>query len=469
MKSGFCLAAGAAVLAACTSLEPGYERPAAPVPDTYPNGAAYKDSGETGARRAADIGWREFLRDERLVRLVDLALVNNRDLRVAALNVQQAQALYRVQRATLFPSVSAFAGSSAVRTPLNAMPTAHSVSAGLDAAWELDFFGRLQSLSRSALEQYLATAHARDAVQILLVAQVADQYLTMLAADEQVAVTRQTLAAVQASYDIVKLQFDTGTAGELTLRLAESSVEQAQVNIAALTRARAQAENALLLLIGQTAPADLPPVVPLSAQSILADIPAGLPSDLLERRPDILEAEAQLRSQNANIGAARAAFFPTINLTASLGTTSAELGGLFHPGSLAWSFVPALTQPIFQGGALSANLDLATARKDVAIAQYEKAVQTAFREVADGLAARGTYDEQLAAQERYTATQRRRLALAQFRYRNGVESYLNVLTAQTDLYNGQLSLVAAQLNRLTSRVDLYRALGGGWTAQETPS
>jgi len=451
-------------VAACTNLDPRYERPAAPVPATYPNGPAYNVSSDANGRRVPDIGWREFLRDERLVRLVDVALANNRDLRVAALNVGAAQSQYRVQRAALAPSVSASAERSATRNPLSTVPTTDSWSTGLDATWVLDLFGRLQSQSRAALEQYFATAYARNAVQVLLVAQVADQYLTVLAADEQLVVTRATLAAAQASYDIVKLQFDTGTANELTLRLAQSTVEQAQVNIAALTRARAQAENALVLVLGQPVPVDLPPVVPLSAQAIVADIPAGLPSALLERRPDILEAEAQLRSQNASIGAARAAFFPTIDLTVSVGTASPALSGLFGAGSAAWTFVPTLTQPIFQGGALRSSLDLATVRKDIAIAQYEKAIQTAFREVADGLAGRGTYDEQLAAQQRYTATQRRRLELAQFRYRNGVDTYLNVLTAQTDLNNAELALVAARLNRLTNLVDLYRALGGGWTA-----
>jgi multidrug efflux system outer membrane protein len=459
-----CLLLASVALVGCANLDPRYERPAAPVPDAYPRGPAYQVPSEAGRRHAAEYDWREFLRDERLVRLVDIALENNRDLRVAALNVRAAQAQYRAQRATLYPAVSASAEKSAVRNPLSAVPKADTWSAGLDAAWVLDFFGRLQSESRTALEQTFVAGYARHAVAILLVSQVADQYLTLLAADEQLGVTLATLTAAQASFEIVKLRFDTGTAGELTLRLAESTVEQARVNIAALTRARAQSESALVLLLGQPLPADLPPVVPLSGQGILADIAAGLPSELLERRPDILEAEAQLRAENASIGAARAAFFPTIDLTAGVGTASAALSGLFGAGSATWSFVPTLTQPIFEGGALRASLDLARVRKDIAVAQYEKAIQTAFREVADGLAGRGTYDEQLAAQQRYTETQRRRLELAQFRYRNGVDTYLDVLTAQTDLNNAELALVAVRLNRLSNLVDLYRALGGGWAA-----
>jgi multidrug efflux system outer membrane protein len=469
MKTTFCTLAAVVTLAACTTLDPRYERPPPPVPTSYPSGPAYQNVAAAGARRAADIDWREFLRDERLVRLVEMALANNRDLRVASLNVRQAQAQYRVQQAGLFPSLSVSAEQLATRNPLNPLPTTHGLSLGLDASWTLYFFGRLQSLSRAAQDQYFASEHARHAAQILLVAQVADQYLAMLAGDQQLAVTRDTRAATRTSYDIVKLQFDTGTANELTLRQAESAVQQAELGIASLTRVRAQAENALLLLVGQSPPPDLPPVVPLEQQSIVADIPAGLPSELLERRPDILEAEAQLLANNANIGAARAAFFPSISLTASLGSASGALGGLFHAGSAAWSFVPALLQPIFQGGALRANLDVAVVRKDIGVAQYEKAVQTAFREVADALAARSTYEVQLAAQERYTATQRRRLELAQFRYRNGVESYLDVLTAQTDLYGAELLLVTARQNRCASLVDLYRALGGGWLPQEGKS
>jgi multidrug efflux system outer membrane protein len=447
-----------AVLAGC-SLQPVYERPSAPVAAEFPAGAAYKASPQGSP--AADIGWRDFLTDPRLQRLVEIALQNNRDLRVAALNVAQVQAQYRIQRAALLPSISGFADGSRTRA---GGVTASGYSVGAAAAWELDFFGRLQSLKESALQQYFATSQARQAAEILLVSQVADQYLTMLALDEQLAVTRQTLEAAQASYKIVKLQFDTGVGTELSLRQAETVVEQANANYAAQVRARAQAENGLVLLVGEPLPADLPPGSPMGAQKILADIPAGLPSDLLERRPDILQAEALLRSENADIGAARAAFFPRVSLTGSLGTTSATLGGLFSGGSLAWTFVPSITLPIFDAGALRANLDVATIRKDIGIAQYEKSVQSAFREVADGLAARGTYDEQLASLERYTAAQRRRLELADFRYRNGADTYLNVLTAQTDLYNAQLALVSTRLQRLTNLVDLYRSLGGGWRA-----
>ncbi|MDB5821319.1 MAG: multidrug transporter, partial [Herminiimonas sp.] len=323
------ISAAAVILVTGCALQPTYQRPAAPV-GAYPTGEAYKTpaGGPDGNTLAAgDIGWRNFLVDARLQQLVALALKNNRDLRVAVLNVEKVQAQYRIQRAALFPQVNVGASASGKGTPANASSSNNSTvnrnySVDLLASWEVDFFGRLRSLSDAALEQYLSTAHARQAAEILLVSQVANQYLTILAYDEQLVVTQKTLENAQASYKIVKLQFDTGTASELDLRLSETTVEQALANHAAQVRLRAQADNALVLLVGQPLPQDLPPAVRLDAQPILADIPAGLPSDLLTRRPDILQAEAMLRSENANIGAARAAFFPRITLTGSLGTAS---------------------------------------------------------------------------------------------------------------------------------------------------
>jgi multidrug efflux system outer membrane protein len=302
----------------------------------------------------------------------------------------------------------------------------------------------------------------RKAAEILLVSQVADQYLTMLAYDDLLDVTDRTLDTARTSYNIVKLQFDNGAGSELNLRQAETIVEQAQANRAAQLRARAQAENGLVLLLGQSLPADMQTGMRLGKQKILEDIPAGLPSELLTRRPDVLQAEALLRSANADIGAARAAFFPNIPLTASAGTASAELSGLFKAGSSAWSVAPSIAAPLFTAGANRANLDAARVNKEIGVAQYQKTIQTAFREVADGLAARGTFNDQIASLERFTAAERRRLELAQLLYKNGQASYLDVLTAQTDLYNAELELVSARLQRLTNLVDLYRALGGGW-------
>ncbi|KWC08503.1 efflux transporter outer membrane subunit, partial [Burkholderia ubonensis] len=395
---------------------------------------------------ATDIGWREFFVDPRLQRLIEIALNNNRDLRVAVLNIAAARAQYQITRADLFPKLDAVGTGNRQRLPnaLTAVPGRNittTYNVGLQASWELDLFGRIQSLKDQALAKYLATAQARKASEIALVAQVADQYLTVLSTDDLLKVTENTLKSAQASYDLTKLKFDNGTGSELDLRQAQTIVETALANQQAQARARAQAVNALVLLIGQPLPDDLPPGLPLDAQNFLTDIPAGLPSDLLTRRPDIMEAEQSLLAANANIGAARAAFFPRISLTGAFGTASPTLGGLFKAGTAAWSFAPQITMPIFEGGANLANLDLAHVQKRIEIANYEKAIQSAFREVADGLAARGTYDQQIAALQRNEHAQQRRYDLSDLRYKNGVDSYLSVLTAQTDLYAAQQTLI----------------------------
>ncbi|KWK09485.1 multidrug transporter, partial [Burkholderia ubonensis] len=408
---------------------------------------------------ATDIGWREFFVDPRLQRLIEIALNNNRDLRVAVLNIAAARAQYQITRADLFPKLDAVGTGNRQRLPnaLTAVPGRNittTYNVGLQASWELDLFGRIQSLKDQALAKYLATAQARKASEIALVAQVADQYLTVLSTDDLLKVTENTLKSAQASYDLTKLKFDNGTGSELDLRQAQTVVETALANQQAQARARAQAVNALVLLVGQPLPDDLPPGLPLDAQNFLTDIPAGLPSDLLTRRPDIMEAEQNLLAANANIGAARAAFFPRISLTGAFGTASPTLGGLFKAGTAAWSFAPQITMPIFEGGANLANLDLANVQKRIEIANYEKAIQSAFREVADGLAARGTYDQQIDALQRNEHAQQRRYDLSDLRYKNGVDSYLSVLTAQTDLYAAQQTLINARLARWTNLVDL---------------
>ena len=474
MKNGTFVRTGATQLAAAValallasgcSLAPTYQRPVAAVAPAYPAGPAYNHSGRHGATPAALTGWREFLLDSRLQQLVELALQNNQDLRTAALNGEKVRAQYDLAHSALLPTVGLEAGYN--KANQNTLAGGHTnptrdADVGLQVAWAPDFFGRLRSLSEVAAQQYLASAHARQAAQLLLVSQVADQYLAMLADDEQLIVTRQTLATAQTSFKLIKLQFDTGTASELDMRLSETTLELAKANEAAQVRSRAQAENGLVLLLGQPMPFKLPPAVRLGDQPILTDIPAGLPSDLLVRRPDILEAEDVLRGENANIGAARAAFFPNITLTGLFGAGAPALGDLFGAGTKVWSLGPQLVAPLFDGGANRANLDVAKIQKDIGVAAYQKTVQTAFREVADGLAARGTYDTQLAALQKYTDAEQRRLDLATLRYNNGIDDYLQVLTAQTDLYNAQLQLIAARQNRLSNLVDLYRALGGGW-------
>ena len=464
-----CMAALSLMLSAC-SLEPRYVRPDSAIAPAYPQGAAYPDATSAGAGSvpaAGDLGWRNFLNDPNLQQLVEIALQSNRDLRVAVLNVQQLQAQFRIQSAALFPQVSAVADHSRSRAPADLSAAGRvenlkSYSVGASLGWELDLFGKLRSLRSAALEQYFASMEGRKAAQILLISQVTDQYLTILADDELLAVTDRTLETARASYDIVKLQFDVGAGSELNLRQAETVVEQARANHAAQLRARAQAENGLVLLLGQPLPAGLAAGERLGDQNILEDIPAGVPSELLMRRPDVLQSEALLRAANADIGAARAEFFPDISLTGTGGTASARLAGLFKAGSAAWSVAPSIVLPLFDGGANRANLDATRVRREMSIAQYQKTIQTAFQEVADGLAARGTFNEQIAALERFSAAQRRRLDLAQLLYKNGQASYLDVLTAQTDLYDAELVLVSARLQRLTNLVDLYRALGGGW-------
>ncbi|WP_044041896.1 efflux transporter outer membrane subunit [Caballeronia insecticola] len=467
------IAAGIALLASGCTMTPQYVQPELPVSASFPTGGVYaaqpgaaSDARSAKGVAAADIGWRDFFVDARLQRLIDIALKNNRDLRVSVLNVQAAQAQYRIARAQLLPSIGAQAGQSRQRSPETLASFGQTVqntySVGLNAAWEIDLFGRVQSLKDQALAKYFATAYARKAAEISLVSQVATQYLQVLQADDLLAVTRQTLKSTRDSFNIVKLQFDNGAASELDVSQAQAVMESAAANLQAQERARAQAVNALVLLLGEPMPEDMPAGMALDGQNLLTDIPAGLPSDVLLHRPDIMEAEQNLLAANANIGAARAAFFPRISLTGSFGTLSPTLGGLFKAGSAAWSFAPTITLPIFEGGQNQANLDLANIEKKVEIAQYEKAVQSAFSDVADGLAARGTYDQQIAALARDAAAQQRRLDLSTLRYKQGVDSYLGVLTAQQDLYSVQQTLISARTQRLANLVTLYQALGGGW-------
>ncbi|HTH97995.1 MAG TPA: efflux transporter outer membrane subunit [Stellaceae bacterium] len=469
--------ASAMALAACT-LEPAFHRPAAPVAQHYPTdkddpafARAYPQpaANSVSTRPAADIGWQDFFGDPRLRKLIEVALANNRDLRVAAINVDEARAQYRIQRADLFPSLTGNASWERSRTPAKLSPFGH-VALGNEAEvagnvnWELDFFGKLRSLSHAAFDTYLATAEARKSAELLLVSQVADQYLTLRSLDDELAVTRDTLATAQDAYKLAQVQYRVGNQTALDLAEAQTVLEQAQANLQSQIRLRAQAVNALVLLLGTNLPADLPPPRPLNDQGILADVPAGLPSDLLTRRPDIMQAEDTLRSANANIGAARGAFFPSITLTGAFGTGSTSLASLFKPGSQVWNFGPQVSLPIFDGGANVAGLELVHSQHQAAVAQYEKAIQSAFREVSDGLAARGTFDDEIGALEREVSAQQQRLSLSEMRFKAGIDSYLNVITAQNDLYSAQITLISARLSRLTNLVDLYKALGGGWIA-----
>jgi len=446
----------------CMSLIPEYQRPAAPVPAAYPTEA----SPVAAATVAAEIDWQAYFADPRLKRLVEIALANNRDLRIAVLNIEQARAAYQIKRADELPTVGA--GLVAQRQPGSTGGLVNTYSVGLAVtSYELDFFGRVRSLSQAALAQYLATDEARKTVQIALIASVANGYLNLLADDELLRVTRDTLLTREESFKLTKLKFDNGAASELDFRQAESLLEGARVTLASTLRQRALDENALALLLGQGLPADLPAPLPLAGQQVSSELPAGLPSDLLARRPDVRSAEQQLIAANANIGAARAAFFPKITLTANAGTASTELSGLFKSGSWALTGTAQLLQTVFDAGRNQANLDIAKVNREIAVAQYEKAIQTAFREVADSLAGRATLGEQLRAQLAQRNAAEVSFKLADLRYRNGAASYLDVLDAQRALFTAQQATVQVQALQVQNLVTLYKVLGGGWKEGST--
>lgn len=475
-------AALAASLAAC-ALDPKYERPELPVPPTYADAASAPAEAASASgmpRVAAELGWRDFFADPALQRLIEIALANNRNARIAAINVAAARAQYQVQRADLFPTIDATAQESVARIPgaviASQIPAAagaavasgatitRSFSAGVGfTAYELDLFGRLRSLSRTALEQYFGYAETQRSTVITLVSEVANAYLTVLADRELLRVTQDTLKSQQASYDLTRRSLEGGVGTALALRQAETAVDTARANLALYTRQLAQDRNALVLLLGASIPADLPSDVGIDAERLVEDLPAGVPSELMTRRPDVLAAEHNLLAANASIGAARAAFFPRISLTGNYGSESVQLSKLFDSGSRSWSFSPSISIPIFAGGANVANLELARQQKNLYVATYEQTIQTAFREVSDALVARSTLGEQLQAQIDLENASREAYRLADMRFRGGVDTYLTVLDAQRTLYSAQQGLVTVKLSRLQNLVTLYKALGGGWS------
>ena len=455
-----------AVLLAGCSLIPEYQRPASPSAAQYPQGAIYPTQ-TTAAARSED--WRTLFNDPALQQLIESALLNNRDLRVAALNVEAFQAQYRIQRADLLPAVSANASESRQRLPPSVTRSKAMINSTYAAnlgvsAYELDFFGRVRSLSEQALQTWLATEQARRSAELSLVANVANAYLTWRADQELLELTRQTLAADEQSLRLTTRNRDAGKSSALEQAQAKTSVDSSRANLARYKRQVAQDLNSLTLLVGAPVPEQLP-AQPL-ASDLIRQLPAGLPSDLLQRRPDILQAEYQLKAANANIGAARAAFFPSVSLTASAGTSSRDLSGLFSAGSGAWTFQPQINLPIFNAGSLRASLDYSKLQKDVAVAEYEKSIQTAFQEVANGLAARSTYQQQLQAQRDLVQATQDYYNLAQHRYQNGVDSSLTFLDAQRSLFSSQQGLITDRLAQLVAEVNLYTALGGGWRADE---
>jgi multidrug efflux system outer membrane protein len=461
-----CVSGMLLILSGC-SMAPNYTRPDAPVAVDWPGGPAYRQQVTTPEQKqAAVIPWRDYFVEPRLQKVIDLALTNNRDLRVALLNIEKARAQYRIQRADLLPTVSGNAGATIQRSPADLSSSGqariseqYNVGLGV-SSYELDLFGRVQSLKDQALEQYLATEQSRRAAQISLIAETANAWLNLAADQERLQLARATLASQEEYYRIMKHRYDAGITTALDLYQAQTGVEAARVDSARYTAQIAQDQNALTLLVGTPLTADLLPAA-LGPVTALQELPVGLPSEVLLKRPDILAAEHRLKGANANIGAARAAFFPRIGLSASFGTASANLSGLFQPGSLAWNFMPQISVPLFDTGRNLSGLDVSKAERDIAVAQYEKAIQTAFREVADALAQRGTINDQLAAQQALTDATAESHLLSQARYDKGVDSYLSVIVAQRSLYNAQQNLIGVRLARLSNQTTLYKVLGGG--------
>jgi multidrug efflux system outer membrane protein len=468
-KNTFLLLVAIALLPAGCTLAPKYTRPNAPVPPGWPTGTAYQPiQPADNAPDARQLPWRQFFTDEKLQQVIALALTNNRDLRVAALNVEVARAQYGIQRGALAPTLNVTGLASRQRIPASFFGQSggsaidieqDSVNLGI-ASWEIDFFGRIRSLKDQALAQYLATEQARRSAQILLVSSVANAWLALAADRESLALAQITLAAQQGTFNMIQRRYDLGLAADLDVQRAQTQVDGARRDIASFQQLIAQDVNALNLLAGSPVPGEF---LPAGLESVVPpqEISAGLSSEVLLLRPDVLQAEALLKAANANIGAARAAFFPQISLTAALGTGSGELSGLFKSGSGTWMYAPQIVLPIFDARTWSANKAVKVQR-DIAVTQYEKAIQSAFREVADALAIRGTVDHQVQAQQSLVQAVAETYRLSNSRYNMGIDSYLSVLDAQRSLYAAQQGLFSLHLAKLANQVTLYAALGGGW-------
>ncbi|MDE2458162.1 MAG: efflux transporter outer membrane subunit [Rhodospirillales bacterium] len=454
------------LLSGCSFI-PAYHRPALPVTNQYPV------AGGSGPA-AASIGWRDFFQDPALQDLIALSIANNRNLRVSVLNVEEAQAQYRVDRAGLLPTIDGAGEEIAQRTSAGlttsgAGITSHEYSLGAQTvSWELDLFGKIRSQAESAHQTYLSDADTMLSARIALVAQMASEYYTWLADRESLKIAQDTAAADQKSLQLTQLEAANGTTTAIAVAQAQTTYDTAMADVAQFQRQTAQDMDELVLLAGAPLPAALvqkmDSVSQLSNEPPLPRVPAGLPSDLLTRRPDIRAAEHELLAANANIGAARAAFFPSISLTANGGVASSSLSSLFSGGTTAWLFEPQITLPIFTGGANLANLDLAKLEKQAQIANYEATIQSAFHDVSDALVARQTYVDQVQAEQNLVAADTRYYTLAQMRFNAGIDNYLNVLLAQDSLLSARLTLVSLQLAQQQNEITLYKALGGGWQA-----
>lgn len=453
----------AVALSGC-SMAPTYERPEAPVAQSWSGPAAQPGTA------ASNLDWQSFIVDSDLRELVNVTLDNNRSLRQTLLDIEQARAQYRIQRSDRVPGLSGAANGNRQRLPADlsnsgssAVSSSYQVGLSLPE-YELDLFGRVKSLTDAALEQYLSTEEAGRSARIALIAEVSQAYLTYDGAQRRLQLTEQTLASREDSLSLISQRRTAGAATALDYQEALGLVEQSRAELESNARQKQQALNALVLLVGSSDAAKRIPQVPQDKPMLIQDIAPGTPSELIERRPDILAAEHVLRARNADIGAARAAFFPRISLTGSFGTSSAEMSGLFDGGSRSWSFVPTLSLPIFDAGRNSANLDLAKVRKDSAVAAYEGTIQTAFREVADALAATDTLRREEAARRALANTTNETLKLAKARYEGGVDSHLRYLDAQRSNFVNEAAYIETSTQRQIALVDLFRALGGGWRA-----
>ncbi len=455
-------------LSGCTPLIPNYVRPSPGIEAIFPTTAQSVNKGTRDASpvEVITLPWQEFVVDSSLREVLDLALSNNKDLRIAALQIEKAQAQFNVSQSTLFPQINASVTNTAAKTPANLTVSGqvsimHDYTSGLSfSSYEIDMFGRLQSLKTAAFEQYLSTSQAALTVKISLIAQVANQYITLAADQSHLNLAEQTLSTQQKSYDIDKKRFDLGVISELDLSQSRTSIETARVDISRYKSLVLQDLNLLNLLVGKTVPQTLLPKDFLS-QSTLTSIAAGLPSDLLRNRPDILDAEHQLIAANANIGAARAAYFPSITMTTFYGSASPSLSGLFGAGSRSWSFIPQVNLPIFDSGRISANLKISQTNQKIAIELYQKTIQTAFKEVSDALAVQDNIKNELTAQESLVEATALSFKLSQARYQNGINSYLNVLDSERSLYAAKHNLIALKLLQATNQFTLYKAIGAG--------
>lgn len=440
-------------LSGCINLAPDYQQPEAPVPTEWQATV----SGDV----AADIQWQQFFTDSRLAKLQTLALANNRDLRLASLNIEKAQAQYRIQRAAAFPTIDAGVSGTHARTASSGTTHDYTAQLGL-SSYEVDVFGRVQNLQDEALEAYLALTETRRSTQISLVAEVGTAWLTLAADNERLQLAEDTLASQQATYELTQRSHALGGSAALAVAQAQTTVESARGDVAEYQSQILQDRNALRLLVGSDIPDALLPGSRLQSAAALVQVPAELPSSLLQRRPDVLAAEHNLKSANIDIGAARAAFFPSISLTANAGSASSALSSLFKAGSGAWTFAPSISVPIFDAGSNRATLDAAKVEKEIQVQTYQQTLQTAFKEVADALAVRSTLDQRLAAQQALTDASQKSFELSDALYRAGSQSYLEALDSQRSLYSAEQDLITLRLAEQSNRVTLYKVMGGGW-------